>query len=175
MPYSSGECKDWTRDRVLELAPQTIVDVGAGHGTYARLLRPLLPECRFVGIEVFEPYVERFGLNEWYDEIIIADVREMVSIPTADVVICGDVIEHMTFADASRVWQLARLAARKAAFVALPVVPYPQGAWEGNEHEAHLHTWDHDLAVSMPGVEAFALGEREIGAYQLSPLSVVPS
>ena len=38
MPISSPEGKDWTRRKITDLAPASVLDVGAGAGTYAKLL-----------------------------------------------------------------------------------------------------------------------------------------
>lgn len=167
MPHSHDECRPWVIERVRGLAPQTILDIGVGYGTYARELRPFLPDCKFVGVEIFEPYVGRYELEDWYDELIIGDARE-IEFPESDIVIAGDVLEHMRLDQAAAVWEKARKAARQAVFVSVPIVEYPQGAFEGNEHEAHLHTWTHDLVLSLPGVEAWVTGEV-VGAYLVRP------
>lgn len=170
MPYSSGEGKDWLTARLIELAPLTVLDVGVGAGTYATLMRPHLPSAWWVGIEIHEPYVERFGLHDLYDQLIIADVRRLSELPAVDVVICGDVLEHMILEDACRVWRRCRAAARKAVFVAIPIVLYPQGGWEDNPYEAHLHTWSHsEVLHHLDGVRDWALGE-EIGVYVADPV-----
>ena len=97
MPLSSAEGKSWTKERIYALAdagPVTVLDIGPGVGTYAKLLAG--PEvARLTGVEIFEPYVHTYRLREYYDEIIIGDARE-VDLPAADVVILGDVAEHMT-------------------------------------------------------------------------------
>jgi hypothetical protein len=94
---SSDEGKSWIKERIGLLAapgPLAIVDVGPGVGTYAKLLAG--PDVkRMVGIEVWEPYVRTYRLHDYYDELIIGDVRT-VPIPATDVVILGDVAEHMT-------------------------------------------------------------------------------
>jgi hypothetical protein len=49
-------------------------------------------------------------------------------MPTADVVVLGDVLEHLTYLDAVAL----RGRTRAAAYLSLPIVAYPQGAVEGN-------------------------------------------
>lgn len=168
MPFSSREGKEWTGDRIVRYAPETILDVGVGAGNYSELLRQHLPKTRFIGIEVFEPYVERFNLNEMYDQIILADVMDIDPLPTVDIVILGDVLEHLTLTDALTLWDRARDAARTAVFLSLPIVEYPQGEVDGNPHEAHLHTWSHDAVRRLPGIIDWwrAQWPVTVGAYE---------
>jgi hypothetical protein len=49
-------------------------------------------------------------------------------MPTADVVVLGDVLEHLTYLDAVAL----RRGTRAAAYLSLLIVAYPQGAVEGN-------------------------------------------
>ncbi|HEV7931835.1 MAG TPA: class I SAM-dependent methyltransferase [Actinomadura sp.] len=170
MPYSSEEGKAWLIGRVTAVAPKTIVDVGAGWGTYARLLRHRVRGCRFIAIEVYEPYVERFGLESLYDEVIVGDVRQ-VELPRCDVAILGDVLEHLPQPDAVAVWDKVRRAAG-TTLLSLPIVRYRQGASEGNVHEAHLHTWDHDQVLALGGIVAYQVG-RQIGVYEACRLEPV--
>jgi hypothetical protein len=168
MPYSSSEGKEWMRERIVADAPASVLDVGAGWGTYARLLRSELPAAVLTGLEVHSPYITRFGLAALYDMLIIGDVREIEPIPTADVVVLGDVLEHLTYLDAVALWGRTRAAARVAVYLSLPIVAYPQGAVEGNPHEAHLHTWDHDAVLALGGITDFWTG-IEIGCYRAAP------
>ena len=78
--------------------PLTVLDIGPGVGTYAKLLAG--PDVSgLIGLEIWEPYVQTYRLREYYDEIIIGDAR-LVDLPQADVVILGDVAEHMTEVEA---------------------------------------------------------------------------
>src|SRR4051794_34431011 len=106
MPHSSREGKEWTAERVSELAPRRVLDVGPGVGTYVDLLRPLLPGSHWTGLEVHRPYVERFDLGDRYDDLLIGDVRafDWQARGNWDLVIFGDVLEHLDLIDARRAW-----------------------------------------------------------------------
>lgn len=168
MPLSSAEGKTWTRDRVYALAadgPVSVLDIGPGVGTYAKLLAG--PEvARLTGVEIWEPYVRTYRLDDYYDEIIVGDARE-VELPAADVVILGDVAEHMSADDALRLWQRAGDAARRAVYLSIPIVHYPQGELEGNPHEHHVvEDWGHETVLAaFPGIGEWWLG-REVGVYE---------
>lgn len=169
MPMSSAEGKDWTRARVNALAerhgPLDVLDVGPGVGTYAKLLAG--PDVRrMVGLEVWEPYLTTYSLARFYDELIVGDVRT-TDLPEVDVVILGDVLEHMTRSDALAVWERAAAAARRAVYLSLPIVHYPQDEIEGNPFEVHVEEdWEVDSVL-----EAFdGIGEvwrgSEVGVFE---------
>jgi Methyltransferase domain len=126
---------------------RSVVDVGAGAGTWRDSLGPHMPEATWTAVEIFEPYVERFRLRERYDRVIVGDIRRLLPFPGADLYILGDVIEHMTQPEAEAVWLAARAASRWVV-LSLPVLDYPQGGIDGNPHEAHLHQWDMEQVLA---------------------------
>jgi SAM-dependent methyltransferase len=172
MPYSTQEGKtEFLLPAVLDLNTRgpvsSVLDIGPGSGTYADLLRPRL-SARFTAIEIFEPYVSRFRLNRKYDEIILGDARE-VEFPDVDLVILGDVLEHMEVTDALTVWDKARGAARLGVLLSLPIVVFEQGCVDGNEHEAHLHHWTHNEVLTLlPGIYKSWTGSI-VGCYLGAP------
>lgn len=167
MPTSIAEGKAWLIPRIAELQPTTILDIGAGEGTYARLLRPLLPDAKIMGVEVWGPYLTDYRLAELYDWVLLGDAREL-DLPAADVVILGDVLEHMAHDEALDLWARSRAAARLAVFASIPVIHAPQGAVNGNVYETHVHTWSHELGLQLPGVTDSWVGEV-IGCYRAGP------
>ncbi len=150
MPQSSAEGKPWTREVVERLAaevgPLTVLDVGPGVGTYAKLLAgPAV--AHITGLEVWAPYVETYRLRDHYDEIVVGDART-TPLPEVDLVIMGDVAEHMVEAEARELWRRACAAAKHAVILSIPIVHYPQGHLEGNPHEHHVEEdWDHDRVI----------------------------
>src|SRR4051794_4595345 len=99
MPKSSPAGKMWSR-RVLAMlqdrAPiHRVLDVGAGMGTYESFRTP---GQTWIGLEVWAPYVEAYDLGRKYDELLTCDVRavDWSALAPLDLVICGDVLEHMT-------------------------------------------------------------------------------
>jgi hypothetical protein len=148
MPRSLIDGKAWISHEVARLRPATLLDVGPGQGTYSDLLRGVTPGSSWSCVEIFEPYVEMFELRRKYDVVHVADIRSF-SWPTRyDVVILGDVLEHLTLADALPVWASARAHARYLV-LSIPIVEYPQGVHYGNIHETHLHVWSHESVVGQ--------------------------
>ena len=152
MPRSLVQGKAWIAHEIARLRPTTLLDVGPGMGTYSNLLRDVTPGARWSCVEIFPPYVRMFDLHGKYDAVHIADIRSFAWPARYDVVILGDVLEHMALPDALEVWSSAREHARYVA-LSLPIVEYPQTAQRGNTHEAHLQVWSHEMVVeTLDGV-----------------------
>lgn len=147
------EIFDWAGHRVREMitmkypSDMRILDVGAGQGKY----RALLPEYEYVyGVEVFEPYVEDNRLRDLYFKVFNEDIREFVDTVgyvflSGIVVILGDVLEHLTRADAQEVLRKLRHYNAEDIIVVVPY-EYPQGEEDGNVHQEHLQD---DLTVEL--------------------------
>lgn len=144
MPTSDPDGKDWARDTIARIAPRTVVDLGAGDGTYVRLARDVTPpECRWIAVEAWAPYIPRFGLWDLYDWVIVSDVRHLDPYTIdrqPDLVIIGDVLEHMTQLEARGV--LARLRDwAHHVLVSVPLVHCEQRDVGGNWFEIHREHW----------------------------------
>jgi len=150
VPTSIAEGKDWSLERFKQARPDTVTDIGPGEGTYAKLFRPAHKGIWWTAIEVHGPYVKRFRLKStktrsMYDEIHIEDARESADhLFHRDLVIFGDVLEHMPREDAVALLHKAEAAGCWNILVSLPIVEAPQGEVDGNPHEEHVHHWDAD-------------------------------
>ena len=150
-------------DAIAVTRPDSILDVGVGMGKWGFLARELLdwnegrvdrPEwrVRIDGIEVF-PYES--PLHDWvYDSVRRADVRDVVTECTGyDLVILGDVLEHLTAVD-GRALLTALVATNRNVLISTPVRFFTQEI-AGNEHEEHrslwaprdFEAWDHDVWI----------------------------
>jgi 2-polyprenyl-3-methyl-5-hydroxy-6-metoxy-1,4-benzoquinol methylase len=166
MAGSNPENRGWVLERVLELNPRTIVDVGAGAGTYSQLLRPLLPDTIFTAIEIYPKNISQYNLNSLYDHVLCMDVRDVSTFgKETDLVIFGDVLEHMSRDDAMFVWNLARRDA-KYGIISMPIIHYPQGEIDGNIHETHVvDDWNNlKIFESFRDIKECRLGDVT-GAY----------
>lgn len=140
MPYSSEEGKQELKDFISqENGIRSILDVGAGAGTYYDLLRDVTNDAHWDAIEVWEPYISRFNLSDKYNNIINKDAitLDWPSIGDYDIIIFGDVLEHMTTDDARSIIRKA-IAQSKMVVISVPIIPLIQGAEEGNPYETHL-------------------------------------
>lgn len=134
----------------------TVVDVGPGEGTYSTLGRHILWAARWMSVEAFEPYVERFLLGQKYDDVIVGDIRGWKPDYLFDyLILFGDVLEHMPKDDAIEVlnWHMEHAL---EIYVSVPIVHSPQGSCFGNDLEAHLHQWTfEEMSGMLPGAESF--------------------
>lgn len=150
MPTSDAEGKDWSIALYRRHLPNTVTDIGPGEGTYAKLFRPVHEGVWWTAIEIHKPYITKYKLKStktrtMYDEIHVEDARESADhLFYRDLVIAGDVLEHLPREDAAAL--LERIAAAGAwnLLVSVPIVESVQGEVDGNPHEEHLHQWDAD-------------------------------
>ncbi|MFE6379224.1 methyltransferase domain-containing protein [Streptomyces roseolus] len=155
MPVSHHEGRGWVADRLAAARPRLVIDVGAGEGIYAMLMRPLTPDARWEAVEAWAPYVDRFGLAEKYDRVHVGDVRAFDWPATPFTALLGDVVEHLPEADARAL--LAELKARADhVMVSVPIVHIEQGPVGGNPYEAHLKHWTfEEMDELMDGCDSF--------------------
>ena len=134
MPYSYKKYKDDIKNWVYSNFDKNakILDVGPGSGTYWDLLNKKFKniEC----VEIFKPYVKRFALDKKYKNVNICDICDF-KYENFDLIIFGDIIEHLEVSDAQRVLEYAYTRC-KNFIVAVPYL-YEQGEYQGNTHEVH--------------------------------------
>ena len=120
---------------VLNLEPTSILDVGACDGKWAMMLVAAGYRGRLDACEAFRPNAAQIlGL---YDNTFVGDIIDYSFEPDAyDVIIFGDVIEHMTTAKAKCVLNYARRRV-KEVIVGVPF-QYRQGEIYGNPYERHI-------------------------------------
>lgn len=141
MPHSDAQGKDTARAWYQKIAPSTVVDIGAGAGTYAKLMREPGDTAHWTGIEAFGPYLPMFRLPDIYDQLTVTDARHLNWLSfRADLVIAGDVLEHMTRDDAKKLVKRIKQGAANL-IVSIPVLHLPQGAVNGNPYERHVDHW----------------------------------
>jgi hypothetical protein len=120
-----------------EINPSTVLDCGAGAGVYLDLIRNQIGSDVVVdAVEVWMPYIQQFGLDKRYNSLYNIDLREVYNF-NYDLVILGDVLEHMTEDDALKVWDLVASQA-KYAIISIPIIHYHQDAINGNPYEVHV-------------------------------------
>jgi 16S rRNA A1518/A1519 N6-dimethyltransferase RsmA/KsgA/DIM1 with predicted DNA glycosylase/AP lyase activity len=143
MPYSYGEFKNEVRNHIVDnFGKQTkILDVGAGSGTYGRLLKPHYDVVD--AIEIFPDYIKNFNLESVYNKVIIGNILDF-DFSSYDYIIMGDVLEHITVNEA----QLLIKKMHESDKNILVAVPYKfeQGEEYGNIYETH-HQPDLTVAV----------------------------
>ena len=135
MPTSSRENKKYMQEFVEAEGIKTVLDVGAGAGTYYDFLKDQVEYLD--AVEVWDKYIERFKLREKYRKVFDIDIRGFETEETYDLVTAGDVLEHVYPQEAVKVFEYLKTIS-KFVMVSVPIVHYPQGKLFGNHHEMHL-------------------------------------
>lgn len=126
-----------TRRQIKDIKPKSMVDVGAGAGYYGKIVKEDFPECRTAGIEIFGPYVTKYNLTGIYDKVVNNDIKNVINLLEGDLIIFGDVLEHMPKEDALYVLDIA-VKNFKYVLINGPKRFEDQGVVDGNKYERHL-------------------------------------
>jgi predicted TPR repeat methyltransferase len=162
MPVSTPVHISHCLERIIALNPQSVLDVGCGFGLWGFLCREyldvwhgrVLPEqwqVRIDGVELFEPYIQAHQ-RAVYTQVFVADIRQAVeAIDAYDLIIAGDVIEHLDKADGAAVLDRLYAKTQKALLFNVPLGP----GWEhpeayGNPGELHRSQWTPEDTVQYP-------------------------
>lgn len=136
MPVSDRTNENFVRAYIdAKVKPDgRILDVGPGAGMNYEMLKD---RYAFIdGVEIFEPYVERFALREKYENVFVQSVVDFENFADYDLVIMGDVLEHLTVADSVKVLERI-ISSGSHAVIQVPYM-FVQGMSEGNVHEIHI-------------------------------------
>lgn len=111
-----------------------VLDVGAGEGTYYNLLKDYFKDID--AVEVYKPNIERYRLKDKYRNVYNVDIKDFkYGEKDYDIIIFGDVIEHLEIDEAQEVLKYAYDRCKEMV-VAVPYC-YEQGIEEGNIYEIH--------------------------------------
>lgn len=122
-----AEVVAWIREHFSPSA--TILDVGACDGKW----RDYLPEYTMDAVEVWTPSAE--AIKDKYRTVINENIVGL-KYKKYDLIIFGDIIEHLSVEDAQTVLKYAK-GKCKDLIVAVPFL-YPQGELYGNPYERHI-------------------------------------
>lgn len=134
MPYSYSLFKNEVKLHLIQNISKEamILDVGAGAGSYGKLLHDHFPHIH--GIEIYDKYYEMFKIEQWYEKLFSGDIITF-DYDKYDYIIFGDIIEHLETEEAQK---LIKDCTDKAIKI-LVTVPYlfEQGEEYGNKYEIH--------------------------------------
>lgn len=164
MPYSDQCNQPWVIEQLRTLELTSMLDVGAGSGTYGHIFTEHFPDVKRVAVEAWMPYIDEFNLHFLYTELFNRDIRDQTYFEY-DLVIFGDILEHMTKDEALDVWDKVSSQA-KYALLAIPIVYMPQDDVNGNPYEKHIKDdWTHDeVLATFPQITKFITADS-VGSY----------
>jgi tetratricopeptide (TPR) repeat protein len=178
MPVSTSVHISHCTQIILQLNPASVLDVGCGFGLWGFLCREYLdvfcervqPEqwkVRIDAVEVFEPYIQAHQ-RALYDSIIVADIRDAAPrLDSYDLIIVGDMIEHLDKAEGMEVLECLYEKAHKALLVNVPI----GSGWDhpekhGNPAELHRSEWAVEDFAQFPNhYDAFTLPCGDYGVF----------
>lgn len=125
-----AECVSWISQNFSK--GTTCLDVGACDGKWADLLNDYLI---MDGIEIYQPNIGKHKLNNKYRRVFLGDIRKF-EYKRYDLIIFGDVLEHMSVEDAQKVLEYAYPRCKNF----LVAVPYQwvNRSHYGNPWEVHI-------------------------------------
>ena len=189
MAFSSNEGKLFFKDWCLCFKPQKVLDIGPGAGVYSDILKEVLSENLYnatrrakdgagswrevtelfengvnvTGIEIFANYASKFALNEKYSSLIIGDAVDCINDMDSDfdLIIFGDMLDHLSKDRAIQLWKKAKAKSRFLWF-SLAVRLAPDLAWykgysqtpeeyQINIYEKQLYKWGFDELLAEFG------------------------
>lgn len=125
--YGKQEVVAWIREKFS--TESSILDVGAGDGKWRYLLR------QYPNMDAVEAFGPNLRFLTAYRRAFHADIRDF-HYDWYDLIIFGDVLEHLSVEDAQAVLEYAKPRCRDM-IIAVPWL-YEQGAIYGNEYEIHI-------------------------------------
>lgn len=170
MGNSSYEGKEWTQAFVQFCGQnvKNVLDIGPGQGTYYHILNRQLKDAIWHGVEIFKPYIEKFNLEDHYDEIYNEDIRSFSPKQDYDLIIAGDVLEHMTKEEAVEVVNKL-LDYTKYFLISIPIVKWPQDEINDNPNEVHVKDdWSHNEILETFDAILTGFAGQQIGVYVLT-------
>lgn len=128
--YFKENIRDYLERTFTENA--RVLDVGAGSGTYYNLLHDYFKIID--GVEVFKPNIDKYELESKYNRIYNVDIKDF-NYDFYDIIIFGDILEHLEVEEAQKVLKYALERCREV-IVAVPYC-YKQGIEYDNVYEIH--------------------------------------
>lgn len=129
--FGKREVIAWIKQNVPQGA--TCLDVGPCDGKWWYLLHDYLT---MDAVEIYKPYIDVYELKDKYRNVICCDIYDLLYPAGFDLIIFGDVIEHMTVHKAQKVLEYASQHCKKM-LVAVPF-QFKQGPMRGNKYEEHI-------------------------------------
>ena len=136
MPYSTSCLKNEIFEYVRQKFPSSdtsILDVGPGSGVYFDILSTYYKDIDCC--EIWEPYIQRFKLNEKYRNVYLSDISNF-DFDYYELIVMGDILEHLDIESALKT--VNKLYSKCNEL--LVVVPFncEQGIAQENPYEIHL-------------------------------------
>lgn len=119
----------------------SVLDLGCGRNSP-------LQYCRHrysLGVDLSEGYLRESKIKGIHSEYMMADITKVYFEPGSfDVVLCAQVIEHITEEEVNKLFDKMEKWARHKIIVTTPNGFLSKEAYDENEHQKHLSGWTID-------------------------------
>jgi len=117
-----------THRQLRSINPHTVTDVGTGDGYWGKVIKIINPCCIITGIELSDKWFNHCEGLGIYEKVIHSDVCNAINYTLGDVIIFGDILEHL-YKDSALEVLLRAVQRFKYVIINTPVGFMPQ------EHE----------------------------------------
>tara|TARA_Y100001963_G_C6792643_1_gene456521 strand:- start:3213 stop:3842 length:630 start_codon:yes stop_codon:yes gene_type:complete len=160
-PKHNSWVDKFTEDQIRNICPSHVIDIGCGDGFYGKLCKYVLgADVTVTGVDANPKWVDHCrGLGE-YSEVMHGCVIELLPKLQGELVIAGDVLEHLDDSDMKKVlrhlclsfehiiinsplgfqpqehedtWEIHRCGLDKTTFEGYRVIEYNESSHMGNE------------------------------------------
>lgn len=155
MPIGAHQVTVPVVEEMIRFNPKSVFDVGVGFGRWGFLARMYLEVWKdrilkkdwvvqVDGVEIWDEYITP-GVKYYYDKIWIGDALEITNglDRKYDMIIAGDIIEHLKKSSARKLFKRLYEMADKVLIVVIPM-GHLEGEEEilgGNPYERHQSWW----------------------------------
>ncbi len=99
LPFSTAKHNDWVNSyschEILEIQPKLIFDIGIGDGYWCKLVKFFFDDTNITGIELNEKWFNYCEELKIYDKIILDSIVNQITNISGDLIIFGDILEHL--------------------------------------------------------------------------------
>lgn len=158
MPYSSFVFDQDIENILRHVVPQKVLDLGAGAGKYGLMIKNIDPAIETIAIESEEDYIYEFNLASIYHTVLHMSVIDLIRPDYYDahfdVVIVGDILEHLRKSDGINLINFLIYHCRWL------IVEFPhrylQSSVDGHDSEAHISIWAESDFVGFEGTKMYS-------------------
>lgn len=137
MPGSVGLFNQLLENHISKIAPNYILDVGCGSGSYSDMFKRVAPDAILEAVEPTEKYWSEYNLHNKYHTLHKMEIQEFTKQDNKiyDVIVCFDILEHLYLSEAIDTLECLTYCSRDI------IIAWPtnvnQGNHEGNPYEKH--------------------------------------
>ena len=130
----------WTEYLKKEISDDdTVLDLGCGYNSPIQYCNPLYS----IGVEKFGPYLQESKKKGIHNKYINEDITKIEFKPKSfDVVLCSEVIEHLTKEEGIKLIKKMKVWARKKIIITVPNGFLPQDTFDDNNLQEHKCGWN---------------------------------